>query len=87
METKEIPADALPLAEQCAETTLMLGLPVVPVDRVRASTAAPVEPTGQGAAVLRPLRCQALPADRRAAPGHQGAGDGGHLFSKGPIDG
>lgn len=24
MATKEIPADALPIAEQCAETTLML---------------------------------------------------------------
>lgn len=59
-----------------------LGLSVVPVDRVRATQAAPVEPAGQGAAVLRTLRRQALQAGCRAAQSQQGTGAGGSLHSE-----
>ena len=63
------------------------GLSVVSVGRVCAAPEPSVEPTGQVAAVLWPLRRQTLPAGCRPSLGYQGAGDGGHLFSKGQIDG
>lgn len=71
------PFSALVLAAAALWRRRALGLSVVPVDRVHASTAAPVEPAGQGVAVLRPLRGQALPAGGRAALGQQGTSNGG----------
>lgn len=58
------------------------GLSVVSIGRVCATPESSMEPTGQGAVVLWPLRRQALPAGCRAALGHQGAGDGGSLHSE-----
>ena len=58
------------------------GIPVVSVGRICAAKESLMEQRGQGAAVLWPLRRQALPDDRRASMGDQGTGAGRHLFTK-----